>query len=92
MDFGLKGKQVLITGGSRGMGRACAKSFAAQGWNLHLVARGPAQLDAAKSEILGVQQVGVTLHAMAAPVHEKGNLNRSHRDRNDVSPIKRHPE
>ena len=39
MDLGLKGKSVLVTGGSKGIGLACAKSFAAEGCRLHLAAR-----------------------------------------------------
>src|SRR5437868_8769358 len=39
MDLGLKGKSVLVTGGSKGIGLACAKTFAAEGCRLHLAAR-----------------------------------------------------
>ena len=39
MNLGLKGKSVLITGGSKGIGLACAGSFAAEGARLHLAAR-----------------------------------------------------
>ena len=31
MDLGLKGLRVLITGGSKGIGRRCADYFAADG-------------------------------------------------------------
>src|SRR5947207_14341505 len=39
MDLGLKGKSVLVTGGGKGSGLACAKSFAAEGCRVHLGAR-----------------------------------------------------
>jgi len=39
MDLGLKGKSVLVTGGSKGIGLACAKAFAAEGCRIHLAAR-----------------------------------------------------
>src|SRR3954454_17083613 len=39
MDLQLKGKSVLITGGSKGIGLACAKAFAAEGCRIYLAAR-----------------------------------------------------
>ena len=62
MDMGLKGKKVLVTGASKGIGLACAKAFAAEGCDLHLASRDQARLQAAKAEILAASKVAVTLH------------------------------
>lgn len=45
------GKVVLITGGSRGLGLALARNFAAEGARLGLVARDEAELDRAAADL-----------------------------------------
>ncbi|MBL8376719.1 MAG: SDR family NAD(P)-dependent oxidoreductase [Burkholderiales bacterium] len=64
MDTGLKGKKVLITGASKGIGLACAKAFAAEGCELHLAARDAARLEAARAEVAKVAPVAVKLTAI----------------------------
>jgi 3-oxoacyl-[acyl-carrier protein] reductase len=51
MDLGLKGKNVIVTGGSRGIGLATALAFAAEGANVAICARNPETLEAARAEI-----------------------------------------
>jgi 3-oxoacyl-[acyl-carrier protein] reductase len=53
MDLRLKGKSVLITGGSKGIGLACAKAFAAEGCRLHLASRNADRLGQAARELGG---------------------------------------
>lgn len=48
MDMGLAGKRVLITGGSKGIGLACAEAFAREGCDLVLAARDGAALERAR--------------------------------------------
>ena len=40
MDLELKGKTAIITGGSRGIGKAVGREFGLEGMNVALVARG----------------------------------------------------
>ncbi len=49
LDF--SGKQVMVTGASRGLGLSCASAFAAAGAHVLLVARAQAELDAAVAQI-----------------------------------------
>jgi NAD(P)-dependent dehydrogenase (short-subunit alcohol dehydrogenase family) len=47
MDLQLHGRHVLVTGGSRGIGLACAREFLAEGCRVTLVGRTAAHLDEA---------------------------------------------
>ncbi|MSO76834.1 MAG: SDR family NAD(P)-dependent oxidoreductase [Alphaproteobacteria bacterium] len=64
MDLQLTGKTALITGGSQGIGLACAQGLAAEGVHLHLAARTAADLEAAKAGIQRQHNVSVTTHAV----------------------------
>ena len=70
MDLRLKGKSVLITGGSKGIGLACAKAFAAEGCRVHVASRNKDTLEAAARAIGGEAHVadlrdGKALRALA---------------------------
>lgn len=51
MDLGLKGNRVLVTGGSKGIGAACGKTFLQEGCSVVLVARDAAKLKATADEL-----------------------------------------
>lgn len=53
MDLGLKGKRVIISGGSRGIGRAIVSRFLDEGAAVAFFARGQAGVDAALQEYGG---------------------------------------
>ena len=63
MDLGIAGKRVLITGGSKGIGLACADSFAAAGCEIILASRDGAKLSAAADALRGKVQVNVQTFA-----------------------------
>ena len=63
MDMELRGKSVVITGGSKGIGLACAEAFAAEGCDLLLAARDAVVLDAAAAGLRARFQVNIRTHA-----------------------------
>lgn len=64
MDLRLKGKKVLITGASQGIGEGLARGFAEEGCHLHLVARSGDRLEAIKAEVLAAHGVQVAIQAV----------------------------
>ena len=70
MDLQLKDKSVLVTGGSKGIGLACAKAFAAEGCRVHIASRSKERLEAAAKSMQATVHVadlrdGKALHALA---------------------------
>ncbi len=62
MDLELEGKRALVTGGSRGIGKAIARALALEGVDVALLARDAATLDAAAASLVaetGRRVVGV---------------------------------
>ena len=51
MDLGIEGKRALVTGASRGLGRAIAEELVAEGCRVVISARGGERLSATAEEI-----------------------------------------
>lgn len=66
----LKDKNIVVTGASKGIGKAIAAAFAADGANLFLCARNAAQLNKTEAE-LAQQYPGVTIHSTTADLSVK---------------------
>jgi len=51
MELGIKGKSAIVTGGSKGIGYSAARRLLAEGTNVTICARDPAQLETARREL-----------------------------------------
>ena len=60
MDLGLRGRQALLSGASRGLGKACALALAHEGVDVTIVARTRETLEQAGAEIAAATGVKVT--------------------------------
>ena len=67
MDLGLKGRRALVTGGSRGIGRAIVEALAADGVDVALCARGEAGVQEA---VQAAQAHGVRAFGQALDVRD----------------------
>ena len=72
MDLGLKGKVALITGASRGIGKACALVLAEEGCNLAVCARNKEELDGAVKEM---KAKGAEVFSLPADLTKSEDLN-----------------
>lgn len=70
MDLNLKGRSVLITGGSRGIGESVAHAMAQEGCNLVLAATDRERLAHVAQAIKDRHGVAVTTHAFDLARHE----------------------
>ena len=74
MDFGLRGKNAFVTGGSHGIGRAIAIALADEGVNVAICSRNQARIDETLGELKkrGVKAFGVVVDVLNSGDIERG--------------------
>ena len=75
MDLGIEGKNALVTGGSRGLGRQCALALAAEGVNVAICGRTQATIDDTVADLRGA---GVAAFGAVADVTSEDDMARLH--------------
>lgn len=71
MDLGLGGRRALVTGGSKGLGRAIALELAREGADVAICARHGDEVERAADELRGI---GRTVHAQIADVTDPAQV------------------
>jgi 3-oxoacyl-[acyl-carrier protein] reductase len=74
VETGLSGKVALVAAASKGLGRAIAEAFAAEGMSLSICARGEPALAATRDAI--ARSAKAPVHAVAADVSTTGGIER----------------
>jgi len=74
MEIRLDGRTALITGGSKGLGRAMAAKFASSGGNVAILARGEEALAEARSEAQAGASKGATVASFSCDVSNAAAL------------------
>jgi NAD(P)-dependent dehydrogenase (short-subunit alcohol dehydrogenase family) len=82
MDLQLHGKHALITGGSKGIGRATAEALAGEGCSVTLVARDAGNLEATAATLRGRFQVSI--RTIAADLSQDATVRRVAAEAGDI--------
>jgi NAD(P)-dependent dehydrogenase (short-subunit alcohol dehydrogenase family) len=86
MDLELRGKHALITGGSKGIGLACARGLLAEGARVSLVSRGMENLTAARQSLLA-EFAGAQIALYAADLKDADDAARAVAQAQATGPI-----
>ncbi|MCC6720044.1 MAG: SDR family NAD(P)-dependent oxidoreductase, partial [Acetobacteraceae bacterium] len=71
MELGLRGRRVVVAGGSRGIGRSIALGFAAAGASVSICARGAGALEATRAELAAF---GGVVHAQVCDLADEAAI------------------
>ena len=76
MDLGLAGRRAIVTGGSKGIGKAIAAELIAEGAAVAICSRHPGELDAAAAELVKQMPDGAagSVRAMPCDVTDPGQV------------------
>lgn len=77
VDLSIEGKVAIVTGGSKGIGRAIALAFAEHGADLTIAARGAEALDRTRQEIAATGRRALTVQA---DIGKDGDIEKIYRE------------
>ncbi len=69
MDLGIRGRNALVCGASKGLGRACAEALLREGVNVTIAARDAATLEATRAALQAIAaEAGASVQAVACDI------------------------
>lgn len=88
MELGLEGRVAVVTGATRGIGRATAERFVREGAHVAIVARTGEELEATAADLRTVADRGAQVLAVQADVRRPADLTLLHeRTRSTLGPV-----